>query len=56
MARQKRVFSPEFREDAVKLVIDTSQPIAQVARESARAPWGTGWPPTGGSTPERSPR
>jgi transposase len=33
MARQKRVFSPEFREDAVKLVIDTSRPIAQVARE-----------------------
>ncbi len=33
MARQKRVFSREFREDAVRLVIDTSRPIAQVARE-----------------------
>jgi|BarGraNGADG00312_1021997.scaffolds.fasta_scaffold31760_1 transposase len=33
MARSKRVFSPEFREDAVKLVIDSSGPIAQVARE-----------------------
>jgi hypothetical protein len=33
MARQKRVFSPEFREDAVKLVIETSRPVAQVARE-----------------------
>src|SRR5665647_459401 len=33
MARSKRVFSPEFREDAVKLVIDSSRPIAQVARE-----------------------
>jgi len=33
MARQKRVFSPGFREDAVKLVIDTSRPVAQVERE-----------------------
>ena len=33
MARQKRVFSPEFREDAVTLVIETSRPVAQVARE-----------------------
>jgi len=27
------VFSPEFREDAVRLVIDSSRPIASVARE-----------------------
>ena len=33
MARNGRTFSPEFREDAVKLVIDSSRPIAQVARE-----------------------
>lgn len=33
MARAKRSFSAEFREDAVKLVIDSSRPIAQVARE-----------------------
>jgi transposase len=33
MARGKRTFSPEFRDDAVKLVIDSSRPIAQVARE-----------------------
>lgn len=33
MARAKRSFSPEFREDAVKMVIDSSGPIAQVARE-----------------------
>ena len=33
MARSKRIFSSEFREDAVKLVIDSSRPIAQVARE-----------------------
>jgi transposase len=33
LARSKRKFSPEFREEAVKLVIETSRPIAQVARE-----------------------
>lgn len=33
MARGKRSFSPEFRDDAVKLVIESSRPIAQVARE-----------------------
>jgi len=33
MVRGKRVFSPEFREDAVKLVIDSSRPTAQGARE-----------------------
>lgn len=33
MARGKRTFSPEFRDDAVKLVIDSSRPIVQVARE-----------------------
>lgn len=31
-SRRKR-FSPEYREEAVKLVIDGSRPIAQVARE-----------------------
>ena len=33
MPRPKRSFSPEFREEAVKLVIDGSRPIAAVARE-----------------------
>lgn len=33
MARQRRTFTPEFKDEAVKLVIDTSRPIAQVARE-----------------------
>lgn len=33
MARNKRTFSLEFREDAVKMVIENSRPIAQVARE-----------------------
>lgn len=33
MVRNKRAFSLEFREDAVKMVIENSRPIAQVARE-----------------------
>ena len=33
MARRKHNYTPEFREEAVKLVIETSRPIAQVARE-----------------------
>jgi transposase len=33
LPRAKRTFSPEFREEAVKLVIETSRPIAAVARE-----------------------
>lgn len=33
MGGKYRKFSPEFRDDAVRLVIETSRPIAQVARE-----------------------
>jgi len=33
VSRAKRAFSPEFREDAVRLVIESSRPIASVARE-----------------------
>ena len=33
MARKYRKFSPEFRDQAVQMVIDNSRPIAQVARE-----------------------
>jgi transposase-like protein len=33
VARVKKNYSPEFREEAVKMVIETSRPIAQVARE-----------------------
>lgn len=33
MPRPKKNFSPEFRAEAVKLVIETSRPIAVVARE-----------------------
>ena len=33
LARSKKSYSPEFREEAVRLVIETSRPIAQVAKE-----------------------
>ena len=33
VARKYGKFSPEFRDEAVKLVIERSRPIAQVARE-----------------------
>ena len=33
MPRSKKSFSPEFREEAVKMVIETSRPIARVAKE-----------------------
>jgi transposase len=33
LPRSKKNYSPEFREEAVKMVIETSRPIAQVARE-----------------------
>ncbi len=33
MAKKYRKFSPEFRSEAVRLVIETSRPIAQVAKE-----------------------
>jgi transposase len=33
--QQRRKFSPEFKDEAVKLVIETSRPIAEVARELA---------------------
>jgi len=33
MSEKRRSFSPEYKEEAVKLVIDRSQPVADVARE-----------------------
>ena len=33
MATGRKKFTPEFKEQAVKLVIESSRPIAQVARE-----------------------
>ena len=33
MPRSKKNFSPEYRGEAVRMVIETSRPVAQVARE-----------------------
>jgi len=33
LSRNHRSYSPEFKEEAVKAVIETSRPIAQVAKE-----------------------
>ncbi len=33
MSRERARFTPEFREEAVRLVIEGSRPIAQVARQ-----------------------
>jgi transposase len=33
MPERRKRFTPEFKEEAVKMVIETTRPIAQVARE-----------------------
>ena len=33
MPEHRRKFSPEFREEAIKMVTESSQPIARIARE-----------------------
>lgn len=33
LSTKRRKFSPEFKDEAVKAVIETSRPVAQVARE-----------------------
>lgn len=33
MSQRRRKFSPEFKDEAVKMVLDGSRPIAQVARD-----------------------
>jgi transposase-like protein len=33
LSQHRRKFSPEFKEEAVRMVIETSRPIAQVAKE-----------------------
>jgi transposase len=33
VSQRRRKFSPEFRDEAVKMVIEMSRPIAEVARE-----------------------
>jgi transposase-like protein len=41
MPKRRRKFSPEFKDEAVKMVIETSHPIAEVVRELwiNGAPW-----------------
>jgi transposase-like protein len=33
MAESRRSFTPEFKDEAVRMVIETSRPVAEVARE-----------------------
>lgn len=33
MTMTRKTFSPEYREEAVKMVLESSRPVAQVARE-----------------------
>jgi transposase len=33
MSERRRKFSPEFKDEAVRMVIETSRPVAEVARE-----------------------
>ena len=33
MRERRRKFSPEFKDEAVKMVIESSRPVAEVARE-----------------------
>ena len=33
MKRQRRAYAPEFKDEAVKLVVNTGRPVAQVASE-----------------------
>ena len=58
MPERRRKFSPEFREEAVKAVIETSRPIAVVARELGivEGTLGNWLTRTGVNTPVRSRR
>ena len=53
MPEHRRQFSPQFKAEAVQMVIETGKPIAQVARDLGidDGLWGTGLMPGGGSTP-----
>ena len=57
MAGKYRKFTPEFREEAARMVVETSRPIADVARElgiNETSRWVTGCGRTGKSTPVTS--
>jgi transposase-like protein len=44
MPEHRRKFSPQFKAEAVQMVIETGKPIAGVARDLGihDGPWGTG--------------
>jgi transposase-like protein len=44
MTEQRRRFSPQFKAEAVQMVIETGKPVAEVARDlvSMTARWATG--------------
>ena len=58
MPRPKKSFSPEFKDEAVKMVIETSRPIARVAKELGitKEPLATGLAYTAVSMPARNRR
>lgn len=39
MAQKRNKFSPEFKDEAVRMVIEQSRPVAQVARELGLVAW-----------------
>ena len=41
MGRTRRGFTPEYKDEAVKLVINTGRPVATVAREQGNTPVGS---------------
>src|SRR3954451_22363579 len=48
MAEQRRQFSPQFKAEAVQMVIETGEPIAEVARDlgihdGTMGDWGNAW-------------
>ncbi len=43
MGRQRREFTPESKDEAVKLVINTGRPVASVARELGVMAQTLGW-------------
>ena len=55
MPEQRRRFSPQFKAEAVQMVLETGKPVAEVARDLGinGSRWGTG--STSGGARTRSP-
>ena len=58
MRERRRKFTPEFKDEAVKMVIESSRPVAEVARgiQVNEGTLVTGCTSTGSTTPARSHR